>query len=837
LEKRASRNVLKRITIVACAVVLGTILTFVGFLNSPTALGRVAEFFGYEFQVDTVSLSPLLSGSLSNLRIARRDDGLVLLCDNVTAKNSLDLLLKKQIDTLILEKPKLSFRLGKTKSDLSFLKDLPDVRLLDIRNAEISLTWEGSEQKVTLSNFNFTLKDFSPKTGGIASLTTLFSMMTDAKGSIAAQGRITSNARLTAFYPKPYGKGSAELIIEKGTMAADKRNAELSGLSLKSDLAFDSRNDIFSMPNITGTAPKIGAIRGTLKATIRAANPWSADLAVSKVDFANLFVLLRPLLPDDYQEWTMQGTGSAETKLQGTYASEQIALQGTLSLSFGATGFSSPDAAKAAQGVSGSMILKLQYGPKEEKLAFSGQAQINGGEYLWDKFYSNLAGRKASATANGSFFLSDKRLQAQAALDFFQIGTFELALNGTAATWKADAKAIALQNELIVKLLLKDYLDDLSPALKGFSATGVTNLVLHLDHTRVGTEFKGNLSVADMSLKAPANDFSAENLAVHLPVWLFLSPDNKPVERLKDHEDGLITIAGIRKRKVNVERIDIPLYISLNYIRIASPVTVPIFGGNVVLYRYGIDDIPHPAVGFRVALRMESLDLGQLTKELFDNEYVGTLFADTGVLSYRNEQLVGDGQFFVRIFGGEISAKNFFFQKIFTSARKYGGDITFSGISLEQVTQKIPVGHMAGIIDGSLQNFAMEYGQPASFDLELHSVETPGVSQVISMDAIQSISVLGTGADVSINRGITSFFRNFPYSQMGLQCNLRNDVFTVRGTIHSGEKEYIVKRGWLRGVDVVNQNPNNRISFQDMQERVKRIMESGGPSAGVPQMD
>jgi hypothetical protein len=101
------------------------------------------------------------------------------------------------------------------------------------------------------------------------------------------------------------------------------------------------------------------------------------------------------------------------------------------------------------------------------------------------------------------------------------------------------------------------------------------------------------------------------------------------------------------------------------------------------------------------------------------------------------------------------------------------------------------------------------------------------------MDAIQSISILGTGAGSALNRGIARLFREYPYSKIGLRCVLKNDQFSVNGTIHEGGKEYLVRRGFFRGVDVVNQNPNNVISFRDMEERIKRIsrpaaMEPGG---------
>jgi hypothetical protein len=123
----------------------------------------------------------------------------------------------------------------------------------------------------------------------------------------------------------------------------------------------------------------------------------------------------------------------------------------------------------------------------------------------------------------------------------------------------------------------------------------------------------------------------------------------------------------------------------------------------------------------------------------------------------------------------------------------------------------------------------MEFGEPASFILEIESVRARGVDQSISMDAIESISVLGTGAGSALNRGITQFFKEYPYSKIGLRCVLKNDQFSVNGTIHDRGKEYLVRRGVLRGVDVINQNPDNVISFRDMEERIKRIFHTSQP--------
>jgi len=209
-------------------------------------------------------------------------------------------------------------------------------------------------------------------------------------------------------------------------------------------------------------------------------------------------------------------------------------------------------------------------------------------------------------------------------------------------------------------------------------------------------------------------------------------------------------------------------------------------------------------------------------------EIPGVVNADFGVMRYENSRITSEGRAAISVFGGEIEATNFFAENIASSTRRIGGDFTFRDINLEEVTRKIEIGKMTGIIQGSLKKVMVEYGQPASFILEVESVERAGISQLISMDAIQNISILGTGVDSALNRGITQFFKEYPYSKIGLRCVLTNDQFSVNGMIHEEGKEYLVRRGFLRGVDVVNQNPDNAISFKDMQERTERIARQPG---------
>jgi hypothetical protein len=104
------------------------------------------------------------------------------------------------------------------------------------------------------------------------------------------------------------------------------------------------------------------------------------------------------------------------------------------------------------------------------------------------------------------------------------------------------------------------------------------------------------------------------------------------------------------------------------------------------------------------------------------------------------------------------------------------------------------------------------------------SVPVKGVTQSVSLKAVNSISLVSTGSALSGlgSSLMTTFFREFPYEKIGFRCDLKNDVFTVRGLIHEDGVEYLVKRRFFGGINVVNRNPDNRIGFSDMVERAKR---------------
>ena len=84
---------------------------------------------------------------------------------------------------------------------------------------------------------------------------------------------------------------------------------------------------------------------------------------------------------------------------------------------------------------------------------------------------------------------------------------------------------------------------------------------------------------------------------------------------------------------------------------------------------------------------------------------------------------------------------------------------------------------------------------------------------------------------MGLTGALTSLFKEFPYDKIAVQASLENDVFRIGGPLREGDKVYLVKRSGLSGVNVVNQDPDGRISFKDMMKRIKRVT---APQQGTP---
>jgi hypothetical protein len=164
---------------------------------------------------------------------------------------------------------------------------------------------------------------------------------------------------------------------------------------------------------------------------------------------------------------------------------------------------------------------------------------------------------------------------------------------------------------------------------------------------------------------------------------------------------------------------------------------------------------------------------------------------------------------------------------VFTPVASLKSVVEFKDIDLGKLTGTFEFGHISGILEGSVKDLVIVNGQPESFEARIETVKRRGVGQKMSVEALEKISILGTGSSASILKsGIYRFFKEYKYRKMGFRGSLKNDNFLLLGIETEGDKGYIVRGALLPPkVDVISYTQN--ISFKEMVKRLMRIKAVG----------
>ncbi len=145
-------------------------------------------------------------------------------------------------------------------------------------------------------------------------------------------------------------------------------------------------------------------------------------------------------------------------------------------------------------------------------------------------------------------------------------------------------------------------------------------------------------------------------------------------------------------------------------------------------------------------------------------------------------------------------------------------------LTAEQEPSCDDFGAMGGVLEGEVRDCELFRGIPVRFAGRIETVPVKGVSQSISIKAINNIAIVGTGGGVSLlDRGIHRFLRQYRYERIGLEMQLADDRFLLRGLERRGERELFLKGKYPFRIDVVNVQPGATVSFRTMLERLQNL--------------
>lgn len=461
--------------------------------------------------------------------------------------------------------------------------------------------------------------------------------------------------------------------------------------------------------------------------------------------------------------------------------------------------------------------------------------QADGGEVLFGRFYFDLQKNPFTCSGNGLYNVRERRFRlAGATLELKSILQLhmdgDLLGSGAARSFDVSMNIPSTLLGPVFKKLLKEPFQTEKPVLTATDAGGNLSGDFRLKGTGSRWTAKGRLlwKVGDLSIDGKRA--SLEGIDLSLPLWCRNHREKEPLNLLK----GRLSIQTVKAPFLPWQSLDLNLLAGPNTLSIPVSTTLKIPGGNVRIGPLITKGWVEMSPSCETSVSMDSVSLGPLLAnlELPIKDVRGTFNGNLESIHIEKGIMSSKGQMEAKVFGGSVVLSSIAASGLFTSTPVLKLDARWHDLDLAKLTTGSGFGKIQGVLNGHVNRLEIAEGQPQGFDLLLETVKKKDVPQRISVKAVDHIAELGGGQSPFVGAAgmFASLFKEFPYEKIGIRAALENDVFRINGTIKEGEKEYLVKRGFISGVNVINQNPDNRVSFKDMIKRLKRVTSSkSGP--------
>jgi hypothetical protein len=535
----------------------------------------------------------------------------------------------------------------------------------------------------------------------------------------------------------------------------------------------------------------------------------------------NLASLAQAMSGSEWNGWSPTGAIAVAARLETVAAGSRLTATAVL----GRIGFASPEGDVIGRNLAGKIDLEAHLTARPR---VSVALALRQGEALWGTVYLDLAKDPLDLRAGGTRAGSDE--YEELLLDGRWAGFGRLDIQGKARrvgeTWRHHGR-LGLRDVRLgptFRTFLRDPLAASHPDLAGLETEGTAEIGLSFSGSGKSADLNGTLRLRLGDLHRGAEPALLSGLDIDLPIsYSFGSADPGRPAPSDAAKWGRFRLEKIRLSGQELGPLAMPVVLVPNRLYLGESIEASLFGAKLALRRIRVDEPLSSGFRVRMAAELDDLNLSSIAGDppMIEGRLGGIL--DPVILGV--ERMTAAGALAGDLFGGRLDVRGVTVERPFHAGREIGADVYVDRIDLERVSAALGVGRVTGLLSGSINGLRVAYGQPVAFNLKMESVPAKGVGQSVSLKAVNSISLISTGSALS-GLGVslmTKFFREFPYEKIGFGCGLKNDVFTVRGLIHEDGVEYLVKRRFFTGIDVVNGNPDNRIGFSDMLERAKRV--------------
>ena len=575
--------------------------------------------------------------------------------------------------------------------------------------------------------------------------------------------------------------------------------------------------------------PNLAPIRFSGQFDFKPLNVRQARLESKGLMIPALRGLLAPFMPSGLADWEFDGALNFVLEagnlpgLKGDWG-----FSGELGMS--QTKFNNSSFTIAGDGLKQVARFKGTYEPAKDILAWTGSLELTQGESLWKDVYISWSKQPLEAYIAGRFSRAEMFIDGLTARivlptlgEFHSRGSVRL---GPSSSFRLQAGAL-----LSLDPLYALYSQSGTNSEKRMRVSGEVSGDFEIMRDGNALSLKGRLAVGDAMIENSGANFTVHGITADLPVNYMNKTAMETIGAMgrgEPSEKGRFQVQEIKTPFLVFPPIALTIHSLPNAFRIDA-FALDTFGARLDFGETSLGLDPRTgAFHGTTSLNLPGLDLSRLQVVMAQFPLSGRARAEFPVLDIAADKITTTGRAEIETFGGRVVVRDVAIVNPFSPGRTISCNVDLLDLDLKKVTDVVPFGEMTGIIRGEALGLMISYGQPESFSLNLESVPRKGVTRTFSLKAVDNLTVLSSGQKASMGSGQfwMRFIRGFRYKKIGIASTLKNDTFTLNGTIHEKGVEYLVKKPALFGINVINRMPDKKISFKEMMSRFKRVGQS-----------
>jgi hypothetical protein len=361
-----------------------------------------------------------------------------------------------------------------------------------------------------------------------------------------------------------------------------------------------------------------------------------------------------------------------------------------------------------------------------------------------------------------------------------------------------------------------------NPFLTNLAMSGTFSARIALKKQGKQQSLKGSLQWQNGDAVLDKGGVALKGLNLDWPIWYVSGPFKPEKSNLK----GALTIQSLKMPGLPEQPLNLNFDVGPNQLTIPSAFVLKIKGGAVELGPLTAKNIYSAAPLIDTSLNLRPLDLRPILAGFWSKELSGTASGRLTKIAFDGRSLNTQGKIKANLFNGEIVVSDIGMDKLFSANPVFKLSANWENLNMLEMTKDTEFGAIQGVLQGYIKGFEIAAAQPQKFDLLIESVPKKGIAQKMSLRAVDNIARIGGGQSPFVGMAVVyaAFIQELSYKKIGIKAVLENDSFRINGTTKEGNTEFLVAKGGLLGVNIVNQTPGLPISFKDMLQRIKGVL-------------